>query len=248
MKKAIIVTARAESTRLPGKMMLPLQGKPVIQHVMERAKTVPGIDCLILMTPASALNDPMAKLATAMGLEVSRDSGADRLGGLLDACKRFEVDMFATMDGDDPLCDPYLITKAFEQLENHNANAVTTAPGMICGAFTLCATTEALAGAYAMRMLDSGASQTILPYIQEACSRVETLEEFDGIFYDEKIRLTLDYQEDYAFFRALFKELAIYDNDKSLYGIAAFLKERPDLVAINAARREDWAANQVGMK
>ena len=246
MSAVIVVTARAESTRLPGKMLLPLNGKPIIQHVIERAQSCRAVSDVVLMTPSSPANEPIAAIGGRLGVKVYRDSGKDRILGLLEACRSVKANVCATMDGDDPLCDPYLIGEALRQLQQTQAEVIHTPKGMICGAFTLATYTATLD--LAVNCKTAQTTQAILPYLQDVTDLVAPLEEYDPIYYDPDIRLTLDYQEDYTFFRRVFQELNIQTNDMGLYGIAAWLKENPDIVAINKHRAQDWADNQRGMK
>ena len=62
MKTLAIIQARMGSTRLPGKVLLPLGDKPSIAHVIERVSRIETITQVIVATPNSASNDPLANL------------------------------------------------------------------------------------------------------------------------------------------------------------------------------------------
>jgi spore coat polysaccharide biosynthesis protein SpsF len=76
MTTAVIIQARMTSRRFPGKVLAELAGKPVLAHVIERAKTIPGIDLVIVAMPADDASIPIFKLANS--LEVSCASGSER--------------------------------------------------------------------------------------------------------------------------------------------------------------------------
>jgi spore coat polysaccharide biosynthesis protein SpsF (cytidylyltransferase family) len=66
------------------------------------------------------------------------------------------------------------------------------------------------------------------------------------IFFDENIRLTLDYPEDYEFFSKVFNSLKCENNDVPLSEIVKFLKKHPEIIAINSFRQQDFLNNQRG--
>ena len=71
----VIIQARIGSTRLPGKAMLSLKGKPLIAHVIERAKAIKGVATVVLATGNAVVNKPLIDLAHAM--QIDAFSGSD---------------------------------------------------------------------------------------------------------------------------------------------------------------------------
>ena len=82
MVSAVIVQARATSTRLPGKVLADLAGAPLLTRVLERLRLVRGADVVCVATTANATDDPVAELARAHGAEVFRGSEEDVLSPL----------------------------------------------------------------------------------------------------------------------------------------------------------------------
>ena len=66
----------------------------------------------------------------------------------------------------------------------------------------------------------------------------------DPIYLNPNIRLTLDYEEDYVFFRTVFEHFDARKNEVPLTKIMKYLTDHPEIVAINAARQVDFLANQ----
>jgi len=79
MKIVGAIQARMGSSRLPGKALLPLAGKPLIWHMMDRLRRVPGLADLVLATTADARNDALVALATKEGFKVVREEKEDDL-------------------------------------------------------------------------------------------------------------------------------------------------------------------------
>lgn len=107
MKSTIAIPARLASTRLPRKVLLDLGGKPVVQHVWERARRAKLADRVVLLTDA----EEVAEVARGFGAEVvmtdpSCPNGTYRLASALD---RVPGDFFVNVQGDEPFIEPELI-------------------------------------------------------------------------------------------------------------------------------------------
>jgi spore coat polysaccharide biosynthesis protein SpsF len=108
--KAIgIIAGRMDSRRLPGKMLSPLCGAPLLQHVVTRAKQVPNLSKVVLATSSRGVDDPLAELGASLGLAVFRGSLEDVAGRFLACALHHRADYFVRINGDSPLLDPELI-------------------------------------------------------------------------------------------------------------------------------------------
>ena len=84
IRTVAIVQARFGSRRLPGKVLRPLAGRPMLAHVLERAAAIPGVDAVCLATSDSPEDTPVARLAESLGFTVFRgalDDVLDRFHG-----------------------------------------------------------------------------------------------------------------------------------------------------------------------
>jgi spore coat polysaccharide biosynthesis protein SpsF len=97
---ALILQARLDSSRLPGKAMLPLGGEPMILRVMEALKTVDA-DVHILACPEDCL-DAFAPLAASAGFVLSAGPKEDVLGRFCIAIRRYRADWVIRATGDNP--------------------------------------------------------------------------------------------------------------------------------------------------
>jgi 3-deoxy-manno-octulosonate cytidylyltransferase (CMP-KDO synthetase) len=125
-KVAVIIPARFASTRLPGKPLHPIAGKPLIQHVWERCTKAKGIDCVIVATDDMRI----AEAAFTFGAEVAMTSpkhrsGTDRIAEV--AKKLRGVSHVINVQGDEPLIDPALITKLAKAMAKDRAIEMITA-------------------------------------------------------------------------------------------------------------------------
>jgi len=125
-KVAIVIPARYASTRLPGKPLIPLAGKPLIQHVWERCSRARGIDAVIVATDDMRI----AEAAFAFGAEVAMTSpkhrsGTDRVAEV--AKKLRTVTHVINVQGDEPLVDPALIARLAKTMIGDRAIQMITA-------------------------------------------------------------------------------------------------------------------------
>jgi len=125
MRRLAVIPARYASTRLPGKPLLPLAGKPVIQHVWERATSCPDVDDVLVATD----DERIAAAVRAFGGKVvmtspDHTSGTDRLA---EATLDLDVDIVVNIQGDEPLIAPRTISAVLRPFAQTDEIGVTTA-------------------------------------------------------------------------------------------------------------------------
>jgi len=128
MRFNVVIPARQASTRLPGKRLLGLGGKPMIQHVYERASQS-GAERVIIATDHQSIVDA-AKSFTNEVLLTSPEhgSGTERIAEVVDRLGFEDSSIIVNVQGDEPLIDPQLIRSVAENLAaNANASIATVA-------------------------------------------------------------------------------------------------------------------------
>ena len=110
MEKIVgIIEARMGSTRLPGKVLFPVCGKPLLQHMIERLR---GSYTLSDIVVATTENSPeIVELCKALDVGYWIGSEDDVLGRVLGAARYFEADIIVELTGDCPLMDPAMVDK-----------------------------------------------------------------------------------------------------------------------------------------
>jgi spore coat polysaccharide biosynthesis protein SpsF (cytidylyltransferase family) len=243
MKSGLFITVRSDSSRLPNKALVPILGKPTIELVILRAKQVTSAGTIVVCTTDRAIDDAIVEIAKRNGVEFYRGSLEDKLERWLGAARLFDVDFFITMDGDDLFCDPELMELGIEQMRSAKNDFIEAPEGLICGSFTYGIKTSALAKVCDIK----GTSDTEMMWVyfkDTGIFNIDTLKVADKIFYDSSIRMTLDYEEDLAFFTKILERYKAVNNDVPLRQIVAFLVENRDIIAINSYRHQEWANNQ----
>jgi len=109
MNISACIQARMNSQRLPGKVLMEINGKPLIQWQIERLKRSKLIDDVIIATTSSRKDDPIEKLCKELGVNYFRGSEKDVLNRVSNTLKEFKVDIHVECFGDSPLVDPQII-------------------------------------------------------------------------------------------------------------------------------------------
>jgi spore coat polysaccharide biosynthesis protein SpsF len=127
INKKIVATieARMSASRLPGKMLLPLAGKPTLQRLIERIKQSKYVDEIIVATTVNQADKAIADLAEKLQVKYWRGSEEDVLSRVLDAARHFGGDIIVEITGDCPLIYGSLIDKGIEEFFNHNVDYVS---------------------------------------------------------------------------------------------------------------------------
>ena len=109
MTTVAIVQARMSSTRLPGKVLRPLLGEPMLTHVMRRTSRAQRLDATVVATSTAPEDDAIAELAARQGWLCSRGSLEDLLDRYITAARAHHADVVVRITADCPLIDPSII-------------------------------------------------------------------------------------------------------------------------------------------
>ncbi|PVW65342.1 3-deoxy-manno-octulosonate cytidylyltransferase, partial [Klebsiella pneumoniae] len=116
MSFVVIIPARFASTRLPGKPLQDINGKPMIVHVLERARES-GADRIIVATD----HEDVARAVEAAGGEVcmtraDHQSGTERLAEVVEKCAFSDDTIIVNIQGDEPMIPPAIVRQVAENL------------------------------------------------------------------------------------------------------------------------------------
>ncbi len=115
MKTAIFLQARLDSSRLPKKILLPLAGKPLLQHAMEALKLVPA-DIYAVLTDSNS-EQQITQLCQQCGFHVFAGDPDDVLHRYVSAAEFFGVDRIVRATGDNPLVSPQIANETLRLAE-----------------------------------------------------------------------------------------------------------------------------------
>ncbi|PYO46595.1 MAG: hypothetical protein DMD72_12390 [Gemmatimonadetes bacterium] len=235
-----ILRARMRGSRLPGKVMLPVLGRPLLSLNIERIRRARTVDRLIVATGEAPEDDAIAALCRDEGVAVFRGSEADVLDRIYQCASRFELAAFAKFCADNPLIDPAVIDQvigawlaqpeAYDYLSNNHP------PTWQDGQELEVIRTTALEHAWREARL-AFQREHVTPFLwdQPQRFRVGNVARADDRWYHE-YRWTLDYPEDYEFIRQVCEILYPRKPDFGTEDLMALLREYPEIHRLNASR------------
>ena len=242
-----IIQARLRSTRLPGKVLYELGGRPMIAVMVERVRRAPGIDRIVLATGVGRENDPLAAVAGALGLPVYRGSEDDVLARYAGAADAFSADVVVRLTADCPLSDPEVIGAVIAKRSAENLDYCTNVkPPSWPDGLDVSVFTRALLDRTAAQATRARDREHVVPWMWDHVSFGEK-GEFSGgnLSCPEDLtgeRWTVDSAADYLMLRALVAEIS--PNGLASAGwrrILAVLRANPNIRAINAGAIRDEA-------
>lgn len=230
-----IIQARTGSTRLPNKVLLPLMGKPMLAHVIERVQASQKVDQIILATTTHESDDALADLAESLGVACYQGSENDVLDRYYQAAKLHQASVVVRITGDCPVIDPVVIDRTIGLFESANYAYVnnflhrTYPDGLDTEVFTF----AALETAWQEARLPSE-REHVTPYLykhpekfpQAGLVQAPDLSHF---------RWTVDEPVDFEFIQAVYAGLYAQNPLFDMHAITAFLAQNPDLVKLNQA-------------
>jgi glutamate-1-semialdehyde 2,1-aminomutase/spore coat polysaccharide biosynthesis protein SpsF len=229
-----IIQARLASTRLPGKVLLPLGNRTVLAHVLDRAAKIEGVDRVVCATVQGADGDAVAQEAAHCGAVVYRGSETDVLRRYAEAAEAANAATIVRITSDCPLIDPAICAAVLALHTSTGADyAANNMPpgwphGLDCEVFSRAAL-EAAHGAATV----SYDREHVTPWIRNnAALRRVNLPGPGGRVI--KRRWTLDFPEDYSLLTALFARLP--EGSTSWTDAEQVMLDEPDLEKINRGR------------
>ena len=237
MRAVVVITARLGSSRLPGKMLRDLRGRPVLEHVVDRMRLAQRPEEIVLATTREPEDDALDAAARELGIAVFRGPTEDVLVRWRDAALEHGADLMVGCDGDDVLCDAWHVDRVIERAEETGAGHVSCV-GLPFGMAPTGYGTAALERVCELKLQSNTEGQGRFFSDERVVKRAEL--QAPAWARQEEARLTLDYPEDLAFFEALLEALEPYDSPPPLERIVETLNARPDIVAINAGLQEEY--------
>ncbi len=235
MKFAITIEARMRSSRLPGKVLKPIMGKPMLALMIERLQQSRTVDDVIIATTVNPSDDPIVELAQQLRVSFFRGSEEDVLARVLGAARDHQVDVIVETTGDCPLIDPGILDKVVADYRIGGADFVSntleyTSP---VGTDVRVFSTEALAEID--RTSDDPADREHVSLHFWEHPQKYTLRNVSTDFPPEvaDLRLTVDTPEDFELIRQVYEHLYPDNPHFTLSDILDLFQRMPELSEIN---------------
>jgi spore coat polysaccharide biosynthesis protein SpsF len=238
-RKKVVATieARMTSSRLPGKVLLPVLGEPILMHLVRRLRAVPSIDAIVIATTINASDDPIVELAKEAGVLCFRGSEDDVLARVIGAGELAHAEILVEITGDCPIIDPDLIEQTIQMFFNHSVEYVSNS---VIRSYPDGMDTQVMS----FEALKSSALMTIDPLDREHVSRFiwKHPETFSCVhlvappsLHWPELGLTLDEESDYQLLMKIIEALAPSNPLFSCHDVINFLRSSQYLLEINKA-------------
>lgn len=240
MPVVAVIQARMGSSRLPGKVLMPVAGKPLLWHIIHRLNQCRTVDSVAVATSVDSRDDAIEQFCAEMGVVCVR-------GPLQNVLERYRLAALKTgattllrVTGDAPLIDPGLVDYLVDGLTKTGADFIQFEPGVLCAhegvdVFSRSAldwlTTHAGRNAIAREHVTS--------YLKRRPDKVKTvyLPAYEPLARPHE-RLSVDTPEDLAFLRAVYARLKARAGELPLTAVLQLLQDEPHYREINAHIRQ----------
>jgi spore coat polysaccharide biosynthesis protein SpsF len=235
MKIVATIEARMTSTRLPGKVLLPANGKPMLEHLVSRLKRVPSLNEIVLATTVNATDDCLVDFARDAGIACFRGSEDDVMARVIGAAGSVGADVVVEITGDCPVIDPLIIEQHIRMFLHNDCEYLTNAQvetypgGMDTQVFRL----ETLIRSAAMTddPLDHEHVTLHIRNHPELFRPIYLVAPPD--LYWPELHLTLDEPKDYELLKRVIEYFGDANPDFTCVDIMRFVRENPELHDIN---------------
>jgi len=231
------IEARMTSSRLPGKVLLEVVGKPMLEHLVNRLQAVPSLNGIVLATTTNKTDDELEEFSKKMGIGCYRGSENDVMTRVIGAAESAGADVVVEITGDCPIIDPQIVEQTIRLFNANQADYVSNAhirsypDGMDTQVFRL----ETLKRSATMTddALDHEHVTLHIRNHPELFSQLHLVAPPE-IHWPE-LGLTLDEPKDYELLKKIIEHFEPANSLFSCREVIQLLKQRPDWTAINQA-------------
>ena len=231
MKVVAIIQARMSSSRLPGKVLMPLADKPVLAHVVERISYCRMVDQVVVATTVENSDDPVADYCENNDIDIYRGNLEDVLDRYYQAAKIYHADPIVRITGDCPAIDPVVVDAVIAGFLSGDYDLYGLGgefpDGLDCTIFSF----SAIEKAWKEAKLKSE-REHVGPYIEKNphLFRNSALKLFHGLAQQ---RWTLDEPDDYKLLNIIFEKLYRSSSPFLTHEVLHLVRENSELSVLN---------------
>ena len=241
-KNGVIIVVRNSSERLNKKALLKIHETETIKIVIERAKQIKNIDHVILATSTEKIDDSFKKIAKEMGIDFFRGSSSHVADRFYQCAKKYKLDNIIRITGDSLLVDYEMINIALiEHIKK--SNDITFTKNLPWGTAKEVFTFEVIESL--AKNINNGKTSEYLEFYLQNIRYFNVGYVKSKYKFDKKLRLTLDYKEDYSLMKKIFLNFPIKGrNIITVPQVLKFINNNKKLIKINSFRIQKNPFNQ----
>ncbi|MFX0200476.1 MAG: cytidylyltransferase domain-containing protein [Candidatus Hodarchaeota archaeon] len=244
MNTIAILQARMGSSRLPGKVLKPILGRPMLELQIERLRRCKRIDRLVVATSVSPEDQAIADLCHRIGVDCLRGDPENVLDRFYQAAKQYDPRHVVRLTGDCPLADPALIDDLVEFYLSNGCDYASNChePSFPDGLDAEILSFSALEQAWREAELPSHLEH-VTPFIRAHPERFK-IASYRYHTDLSHLRWVVDEPEDLEFVRRVYEALYPIKPEFGTEDILALLKRRPELLKLNEGIRRNEGAKK----
>lgn len=233
MNIGAIVQARISSTRLPGKVLLPLEGKPVLWHVLKRLQYAKKVGTVVLATSDAPEDRKLKEIADALEVPAYFGSLEDVLSRYYYAAKQYNIDTIVRITADCPMIDPGVVDEVIRGFLDGGYDYYGLSGSFPDGLDTAVFSFALLEIMFNEAILPSDREHVGATFIRKNRGRFKIggYEKFSGKGH---YRWTIDEPADYEFLKKVFHDLYSPEKPFLYKDVLELLKKKPELQKINS--------------
>ena len=233
----VIIQARMSSTRLPGKVLKEIAGKPMLAWVVERARKAHTVSEVVIATTVEPSDDPIVSFCAQMGYACTRGSLEDVLDRYYQAARAYQADVVVRVTADCPLIDPAEIDHVVREYQRSGVDfAANRLPPPFGRTYPIGLDTEVCSFAALERAWREAKEpyqrEHVMPYLYEEPGRFKVLRVDHDPDYGD-LRWTVDTPQDLELVRAIFERMA-GRVDFGWLDVLELFQHEPELARLNA--------------
>ena len=242
MRIIAIVQARTNSSRLPGKVLKPIQGIPLIIHLLKRVSYSKKITKAVLATSNQSFDDDLVNIVKKYNFQTFRGSLNDVLKRYSDCSRKEKADAIIRITGDCPLIDASLIDELIEEFIAGNwdylGNSIDEKNLTVPDGFDIEIFKSFILYLTSQKAILSSEREHVTPWMRNSKNKVKWKH------YEHKVkypfyRLTVDDQVDFEVIKEIFDNLYTTNTRFKISDVINFLKKNPQVANKNSATQRN---------
>jgi spore coat polysaccharide biosynthesis protein SpsF len=237
VKTVILVQARMTSTRLPGKVLKEVLGKPLLEYQIERLRRIENADEIVIATTVNDSDQPIVDLCNRLSVSYFRGLEEDVLSRYYEAAKIYKANNVVRITSDCPVIDPTVcdeaITCFLKNQDHYDYVRIEQYPrGLDVEVFSFKILEECF-----RKAMDKADREHVTRYIYRHPERYRVKRIYCSQDYSQH-RWTVDTPEDFALIKRIIEELYPVKKEYNFADILNVMEDHPDWYEINAMVRQ----------
>jgi spore coat polysaccharide biosynthesis protein SpsF len=237
VKVLAILQARLGSTRLPGKVLMPIQGKPILEHIIDFMRHSKLTDQIVVATTTLTEDNSIEEISKKIGIACYRGDPADVLSRYYECARFFKGDLIVRITGDNPMIDPAVVDDMIRICKEASCDYVSN---VLHKTYPIgCSSCEVFTFSILKKLHETRKDKLSREHVTYHIRENPNLYIVKEVLAPAGLsrpnwRLTVDYPEDFELIKEIFSELYVPNSIITYKSLVELLDKNKSLLEINA--------------